>query len=286
MTERDMVVAGRWGETSGPVLGAEELAALDAARGDYRQGVGHGLNVIGEGSISVAIEWRGVAVVKPLPLFPSRAAFDAYASVLERHFQVLEEAGVGVLPTALQGLAGARGGWAAWLVQPRVPSELLLPQHLRSAGRAEAVALLAGLAAHVAAVVSPRFGVDADITNWCVGEGGRLLLLDCSTPLLRDGRGRGLLDMDVFLASLPRPLRAPVRLCVVPRLINKFFDRRRLFIDILSGFYSERLSHLLPEVLPLWSPLVERALTEDEVLRYKRRNERLWRTLAALERLG
>ena len=286
MTQRGMVVAGRWGDTSGPVLGAEELAALDASGREYRHGGDHGLNIIGQGSISVAIEWRGVAVVKPLPPFPSRTVFDAYSSVLRRHFQTLEEGGVGVLPTTLQGLEDERGAWAGWLVQPRVPPELLLPQRLRSFGRAEAVATLADLAAHVASVVSPRFGLDADITNWCVGEGGRLLLLDCSTPLLRDERGHGLLDLDVFLAPLPRVLRAPVRLFVVPRLINKFFDRRSLFIDVLSGFYSEQLSHLLPEVLPLWSSLVEQRITEDEVLRYKRRNERLWRTLAALERLG
>lgn len=286
MTQREMVVAGRWGGTSGPLLGAEELAALEASAGEARGGGNHSLNVIGRGSISVAIEWRGVAVVKPLPTFPSRAAFDAYSSVLRRHFQALEEGGVGVLPTALQGLEGARGGWGGWLVQPRVPPERLLPQHLRGAVRAEAVARLAELATHVTSVVSPRFGLDADITNWCVGEGGRLSLLDCSTPLLRDGRGRGLLDLDVFLAHIPRALRAPVRLFVVPGLVNKFFDRRRLFIDILSGFYSEHLTHLLPEVLPLWNSLVERPMTEGEVLRYKRRNERLWRTLSALERLG
>jgi hypothetical protein len=57
-------------------------------------------------------------------------------------------------------------------------------------------------------------------------------------------------------------------------------------VDILSGFYSEQLSHLLPEVIPRWSSLVENRITEEEVLRYKRRNERLWRALSALERVG
>jgi hypothetical protein len=269
-----------------PVLDDEELNALDASVIEYRRGGDHGLKIIGHGSISVSIEWRGGAVVKPLPLFPSRAAFDAYSFVLGKHFQILEDGSVGILSTTLQGLERESGAWAGWLIQPRVPSERLLPQYLRSVGHGEAVASLSDLAAHITAVVSPRFGLDADLTNWCVDDAGKLLLLDSSPPLLRDGQGRGLIDLGIFLASIPRVLRAPVRRFVVPRLINKFFERRSLFVDILSGFYSEQLSHLLPEVIPLWSSLVENRITEEEVLRYKRRNERLWRALSALERVG
>lgn len=286
MTRRNMFVGGRWGQTSGPVLDEEELDALDESVGEYRRGGEHGLKIVGHGSISVSIEWQGSAVVKPLPLFPSRAAFDAYTFVLGKHFQILEDGSVGILSTTLQGLEREDGTWAGWLIQPRVPTERLLPQYLRSVGRTEAVASLSDLAAHITAVVSTRFGLDADLTNWCVDDAGRLLLLDSTPPLLRDDRGRGLLDLGMFLSSIPRLLRAPVRRFVVPRLINKFFERRSLFVDILSGFYSEQLSHLLPEILPRWSALVENEITEEEVLRYKRRNERLWRALSALERVG
>ncbi|MDQ3744150.1 MAG: DUF6206 family protein [Acidobacteriota bacterium] len=286
MTRRKMVVCGRWGRTSVPVLDEEELNALDASVVEYRRGGDHGLKIIGHGSISVSIEWRESAVVKPLPLFPSRAAFDAYSFVLGKHFQILEDGSVGILSTTLQGLEREGGAWAGWLIQPRVPSERLLPEYLRSVGQGEAVASLSELAAHITAVVSPRFGLDADLTNWCVDDACKLLLLDSSPPLLRDDQGRGLVDLGIFLASIPHLLRAPVRRFVVPRLINKFFERRSLFVDILSGFYSEQLSHLLPEVIPRWSSLVENRITEEEVLRYKRRNERLWRALSALERVG
>jgi Family of unknown function (DUF6206) len=287
MTQRNMVVAGRWGQTSEPVLGEEELDSLDAAIREYQHGgSNHGLKIIGRGSISVSIEWPGRAVVKPLPLFPSRTSFDAYSSVLGKHFRILEDGNVGVLSTTLQGIERERGAWAGWLIQPRVPSEQLLPQYLRSVPQAEAIASLSNLASHLTSVVSPRFGLDADITNWCVNDHGRLLLLDSSTPLVRDGQGCDLLDLDIFLASIPRVLRRPVRRFVVPRLVNKFFDRRSLFVDILSGFYSEQLSHLLPEIIPWWSSMVEKEMTEEEILRYKRRNERLWRALAALERVG
>ena len=283
MSRQNMVVGAHGGQPSLQPLSVADLAVLDASVKKYRSGADHDLRIIGWGSISIAIEWQGV-VVKPLPLFPTRTAFDDYSAVLEKQFQILEAGNVAVLSTALLGIEGENGTWSGYLVQPRVSAEQLLPEYLRSVGATEAVACLVTLALHLQAVVSPNFGLDGDITNWSVDPNGVLLLLDCSTPLLRDDQGRALLDLNLFLASIPRALRAPVRRFVVPRLVSKFFDIRRLLIDILSGFYSEQLAHLLPAVISRWNSLVEKAITEEEVLRYKLRNERVWRALSALER--
>jgi hypothetical protein len=284
MSHPNMIVAAHGGPTSLPALSVADLAALDAAVKKYRSGADHDLRIIGWGSISIAIEWQGSVVVKPLPLFPTRTAFDDYSAVLDKQFQILEAGNVAVLSTTLQGIESENGTWAGYLVQPRVPADQLLPQYLRSVGQTEAVACLVKLALNLQAVVSPTFGLDGDITNWSVDASGGLMLLDSSTPLLRNDEGRALLDLNLFLASIPRPLRAPVRRFVIPRLVSKFFDRRLLLIDILSGFYSEQLAHLLPAVISQWNYLVEKEITEGEVLRYKQRNERVWRALAALER--
>jgi hypothetical protein len=284
MGRQNMVVGAHGGPPSLQALSVPDLAALDAAVKQYRTGADHDLRIIGWGSISIAIEWQGSAVIKPLPLFPTRTAFDNYSAVLEKQFQILEAGNVAVLSTTLQGIERENGTWSGYLVQPRVSAERLLPEYLRSVGATEAVACLVTFALHLQAVVSPNFGLDGDITNWSVDPSGVLLLLDFSTPLLRDDQGRALLDLNLFLASIPRALRAPVRRFVVPRLVSKFFDRRRLLIDILSGFYSEQLAHLLPAVISRWNSLVEKAITEEEVLRYKLRNERVWRALSALER--
>ena len=174
-----MIVAGQWGTPREPPRGVQEIDVLDASVREYRRGDSdHGLKITGWGNISIAIEWQSTAVVKPLPLFPSRTAFEAYASVLGKHFQVLADGNVGVLSTTLQGIENEHGGWDGWLVQPMISSGRLLPSYLRSVPRTEAVANLVELAAHITAVVSPRFGLDADITNWCVSDDGRLLLLD------------------------------------------------------------------------------------------------------------
>ncbi|MDX6528891.1 MAG: hypothetical protein QOH41_1181 [Blastocatellia bacterium] len=279
-----MVVAAHGGQTSLQALSVEDLAALDASIKEYRSGGDHDLRIIGWGSISIAIEWQGSTVIKPLPLFPTRTAFDDYSAVLEKQFKILEAGNVAVLSTTLQGIERENRAWSGYLIQPRVPAEQLLPQYLRSVGQTEAVACLVNLALHLKAVVSPRFGLDGDITNWSVDATGGLLLLDSSTPLVRDDQGRGLLDLNLFLASIPGAVRVPVRRFVVPRLVDKFFEVRRLFIDVLSGFYSEQLSHLLPQIIPRWNSMVEKEITEEDVLRYKRRNERVWRGLGALER--
>jgi hypothetical protein len=283
MTEPNAIVANEWGHTKPPALSDEELAALDVSVGECRRGDNHGVKIIGRGRISIVIEWHGNVVVKPLPLFSSRTALDDYSSLLEEQSKTLAAGSVGVLPTRLQACEKENGAWAAYLIQPRVPTEHLLAQFLRSLPDAEAVDILVVLASHLKRVVSPRFGLDGDISNWCVDTNGQLLLLDNSTPLVRDHAGRGLLDFNLFLGSMPRALRLPLRRFVVPRVVARFFDPRRLFVDILSGFYSEDLSHLLPQVISRWNSLVEREISEKEVLRYKRRNERLWRALVLFD---
>jgi len=282
MTQSIIIKGGEWGHGVPHVLSDEELGALEAYLEKYRRGGKNDGKIIGQGMVSIVVEWEHGAVIKPLPLFPSKRAFDDYASILERQFRILAAGSVGVLSTTLQGRITESGAWAGYLVQPRVATEQLLPQYLRSLGHVEAVDLLVHLASQLKAVVSPGFGLDGDITNWCVDTNGRLLLLDCSTPLLRDEAGHGLLDFDVFLASIPRYLRAPIGRFVVPRLVSRFFETRRLFVDILSGFYSEELSHLLPQVISRWNPMLDKEICETDVLRYKKRNERMWRALDAL----
>jgi hypothetical protein len=284
MTPPNQIVAGQCEQTKPPVLSDADLAALDAAVKECRPGANHKVKIIGRGRVSLVIEWQGSMVVKPLPLFPSRRALDDYSSLWEKQFSILAAANVGVLATRLQVRAEKNGAWAGYLIQPRAAAEQLLPQFLRSVSAAEAVEILVVLASHLKTVVSPRFGLDGDITNWCVDPNGQLLLLDSSTPLLRDEAGRGLLDLDLFLASMPRALRWPLRRFVVPRLVDRFFETRRLLIDILSGFYSEQLSHLLPQVIPRWNSLIEPEISEAEVLRYKKTNERVWHVLEVLDR--
>jgi hypothetical protein len=240
------------------------------------------LPVIGSGGISATLRWQDGLVLKPLPDFPHQAAVEAYAAAVDAHVRALEQAGVEALPAAVEAFARPGGTWAACIVQPEIPAAQLLPECLRASGRKDALRLLDQLAAHIESAVNDRIGLDADITNWCVQD-GRLALLDISTPMLRDTRRRLAFDPVLFMGGVPRLLRPVLKRYVEIRLVRRFFERRRLFIDVLSGFRSERLQELLPPAIERVNRNTTPRITECDVERYRRRNERFWRTLARLQ---
>src|SRR5262245_48651205 len=107
-----------------------------------------GLNVVGFGEITLAVAWPTEAptiVLKRLPLFASRARFDAYAQLIEENMAALAARGVPHVPTELRSVPAAGGGVAGYLVQPYLPSDRLLPEVIRGGSDAQARAQLAQL---------------------------------------------------------------------------------------------------------------------------------------------
>jgi len=259
----------------------EELEALDRRfRGNDAEPQ---IPVVGNGGISVTLRWRDGLVVKPLPDFPSRAVFEEYTAAIDAHVHALQQADVEVLSASVEALARPDGSWAAYIVQPEIASPLLLAEWLRAHPASEGLQLFDRLAGHVESAVAGRIGLDADVTNWCVDD-GRLALLDISTPMLRDRKGRLAFDPTLFMQDLPRWFRPLARRYVQTFLVRRFFDRRLLFIDVLSGFKGEKLEGLLPEAVARASRNVLQPITEEDVERYRKRNERFWRAMGMLKR--
>src|SRR5215813_8546171 len=132
MTETLTLLKGPWGQPDSLAISHDDLAALDAITKAGADTVNHEVRIIGRGRFSTVLEWRRSLVVKELPLFPSRQAFDDYTALLEKQFNILGAAGVGVLATSLRGRAEKNGAWAAYLIQPRAAAERLLPEVLRT----------------------------------------------------------------------------------------------------------------------------------------------------------
>jgi hypothetical protein len=267
---------------SDDVLGELEstvASALDA--GDAGQ-----LPVMGYGEISVVLghpaqdpDW----VCKRLPPFPDADSADRFAACVERYLVALADRGVDVLETEVRRVDRADGSVVMYCVQPVLPSATLAVNVARDAPDAFP-ALAASVVAAVVAVVDHSVGLDAQLSNWALVD-GRLVYFDVTTPLMRDAAGASELDADVFLASLPWLLRAPVKRFVVPGIMARYHSPRTALLDLAANLVKERLDPLIPIVLQHANLSVTPPLTEEEVRRDYRSDARTWAALQQVRRL-
>lgn len=261
----------------------DRLAQLEASVATaLSTGAPDTLDVLGYGEISTVLRFEGFAV-KRLPPFATQASVDAYRAAFERYLQELRARGVNVLDSEVVNVPRA-DGMGLYCIQPLLPKEALLEAHLRTCDTAEAVRIFNVLLDRILGAVGPRLGLDGQLPNW-VWVDGAPRYLDVTTPMLRDEQGREVLDVDVFLASLPWLLRGLVKRFMVRDILDKYYQPRGVVLDLLGNLYKSRLEALLPAFLAAANERVTPKLTGREVWKYYVDDAKTWSLLLALRRL-
>lgn len=269
-------------------LGDDELRALDSlvdeALGSGREEL---LPTLGYGEISLVLGWPQEApryACKRMPAFPSQAAFESYARTLGDYVAALEAAGMDVVPTEMRGVDQAAGSVVGYVVQPILAADTLAPPILHAADPGDGHPLVEAIVAAAAGTVSPRIGLDAQLSNW-TWDDGRLTYLDVSTPMLWDEAGVSRLDLEPLAQAYPAILRPLLRRFVAPRILDGYRDLRGVYLDLCGNLLKERLDLWLGAFLAAIAPRLTQPLTAEDVHRYYRSDARLWAVLLRLRRL-
>jgi hypothetical protein len=138
-----------------------------------------------------------------------------------------------------------------------------------------------------------KVGIDGQISNWAVADyyPGQpvlddwidLLYIDTSTPLIRlDGVEQ--LNPELFLRSAPPYLVWVLRLLFVKDVMTRYYDPRKVAIDLLGNFYKEQRPELIPDLVAAANATFSSQeryrglapITEKEVLDYYKEDEVIW----------
>jgi hypothetical protein len=269
------------------MLASTDLAALDAAMTRaFATGDASGLEVLGYGEISTVVGCMSGGrrwACKRLPPFPATADADRYAALFQEYLATLAARGVRALPSVLQRLDRGGGTVVIYCVQPLQPAAQLAVQVLERSDPAGARALFETVLERIVAAVTPQVGLDGQLSNWVV-EGDDVLLLDVTTPMLKDAAGRNRLDMDLFIAAVPAPARPLFRRYVVPSVIDKYHDPRGVTLDLLANLIKDGLDGYIEPFLVLANRRLSPPLDVAEVRRYYAGDARVWTAWQALRR--
>lgn len=268
------------------LLDEDEIAAADrAVEQALRVGSARGLPVIGHGEISTVLAWppsRPRTVVKRLPTFASIEGLQAYRRLLDDYVSALAGRGVEAVETQVWATEGPSP--RAFLLQPLQRPELLVSNVLSGLDTGpEGARALAGVVDLVLAAVDASVGLDAQVSNWAVSEGGALRYLDVSTPFLRDAAGRDRLDLTWLTSVYAAAARPLIRRAVAPGVMAAYHDPRRVLVDLGANLHREGLQRHVPALIAHAS-LRGVPLTEREIRGFYLANTRTWRALRGMRR--
>jgi hypothetical protein len=281
-------------------IGEADLQGLEeAVQRSLRTGDTSGVNILGYGEITLVLGWPSESprwACKRLPVFESRERCDAYGRTFRSYLNALQERGVVVLESEFRAVktdSDGRRRWAAYVVQPCLEKDRLMVERLRSASEEEARSLFESVVDRIAGAVGPMVGMDAQLSNWALGDGeasgkgspSTLLYFDVSTPLLRDESGNHLLDVDVFLASLPGIARGFVRRFMVRDILDIYHDLRTVLLDVAANLYKDDLDEMVPLFCAVASRRLEKPITTEKALEYHKRDALVWSWLQRVRRL-
>ncbi len=260
--------------------------------------------VLGYGEISTVLAvdhpaLRGY-VLKRMPMFENEEEVRAYLALHDKYLAILNDIGIRVPETRLEVVARPRGGYAVYILQALVPPQNVGNKLLHRLSLTEALRLVRRALEETRKVY--RFnaanqgrlaiGFDAQISNWAVPdlptdatalpEAFDLVYFDTSTPLLQEN-GREQLDPELFLRSAPSFLVWIVKLLFLEDVMTRYYDFRKVVLDLIANFYKEKRAEWIPEVIAAvnewvqeWPEWQGEPYTEKEIRNYYREDAFIW----------
>ncbi len=136
-------------------------------------------------------------------------------------------------------------------------------------------------------------GLDGQISNFAivgfdpnspkVDLDSKLIYFDTSTPMFRVD-GNEAMEAVLFLKSAPSFLRWLLKALFLEETIGRYYDWRKVTIDLVANFFKEQKSELIPELINLVNKFFQEEakdfkiepLTLEEIEKYYKSDSRMW----------
>lgn len=137
-------------------------------------------------------------------------------------------------------------------------------------------------------------GFDGQISNWVVVKSDSgitsatdtadVIYIDTSTPLIRDA-GMEQLDALLFLKPAPPILRWILKKRYLQEILDRYYDFRKVIIDLVANFYKEQKNELIPTLIPAINDFCATeaaipnisSINEKEIRKYYKDDAATWR---------
>ncbi|PKN71269.1 MAG: hypothetical protein CVU54_02270 [Deltaproteobacteria bacterium HGW-Deltaproteobacteria-12] len=245
---------------------------------------------------------------KRMPIFRSPGEMETYELLFEEYNTGLRNIGINIPESASARVIPAKGNSIIYNAQERLPAASIGNALIQRLDENSLHLLFLCVLRELAKVFSCNrarpsltFGIDGQISNWAMkdyGEGKpvtentELFYIDTGTPLIRKD-GMEQLNPELFLRSTPSFLVWLIRLLFLEEVMTRYYDFRRVTIDLIANFYKEQCPHFIPMLIETANGFFagEEAqsgiapITEKEIVSYYREDATIWRVYLAFRKI-
>jgi len=125
--------------------------------------------------------------------------------------------------------------------------------------------------------------IDFDVNNPKVGDNTKLLYFDTSTPFVKKN-GEEAMQFELLLKSAPGFLRGILKAVYLEETVNRYYDWRKVSIDLVGNFFKEQRDDLVPRLIEVVNDFFKHEaaefeidpLTFEEIEKYYKSDAKMW----------
>ncbi len=250
--------------------------------------------IVGFGEISSIFkidpynEW----VLKRLPLFTNKEEANLYSNNYNTYTNYLKQASLDLPKDKIFIISDKKV--VLYLAQKALKKEDLCQNKLHTLSKENAIEMLNNIFLNIKKVDyfnkknKPKIelSIDGQVSNWALVN-DKLLFFDTSTPLFKIN-GEEQLDPELLLNSTPKALRWIIRKFFLQEVMDRYYDIRLVFIDLIANLHKEKRQDLIDKTIINANKILpdnEKIITRKEVDKYYANDKFIWQLFLALRRM-
>ncbi len=255
--------------------------------------------ILGFGEISTVFQIGGCADIayKRMPLFKDIASAERYAGQFLEYCNLLAESGLKLPESGTEIIALNDRPVVLYIAQKILPPECFAHKLIHVLNPDEIGNMLEKILSRIELVwrfnreKKPllELALDGQLSNWVIPDNlsGELYFVDTSTPLYRKN-GVEQLDPELLLQSAPGFLRWMLRLFFLDDVMNRYYDKRQVCIDLAANLFKEQKPEMVPFAVEIMNSMFfggKKPLSADEIEKYYRTDRMIWALFLAFRRI-
>ncbi len=241
--------------------------------------------VVGYGEISSIFSVEGIYnwIFKRLPLFDDNEDAETYVENYTQYVDALKQAGLKLPKDNTHIIKGKR--ITLYVGQEEFQSTQICHNLLHTLSQEDCLTMIQEILIEIKKVTifnsenshDLALSIDGQISNWALVD-NELIYVDTSTPMYKRN-GQEQLDPELLLNSTPGALKWIIRKYFLQGVMERYYDLRLVFIDVIANLYKEQKRELIDDAIRLTVGLLPddvNPITRKEIDAYYREDKFTW----------